>query len=96
MSPHTLRVGAGASDPSETLRVALLGAQYFAASASLDLENGDHADLLEHLRRLREIVIRALQAHKQLPALAWPDTTTREKFAVAAAEWRADQGRAAA
>ena|SRR5271157_1183602 len=38
MTAHTLRVGAGASDPSETLRVALLGAQYFSASA-LEVED---------------------------------------------------------
>jgi len=91
MSPHTLRVGAGASDPSETLRVALVGAQYFAASAQLDFENGDRLELAEHLQRLREIVIRALEAYKKLPALDWLDTATREAFAASAAEWRADR-----
>ncbi len=81
--------------PEERLRIALKGAEYFAASAAIDLHNGDRDELAEHLQQLRQIVIAGLQAYKDLPALEWPNTATREAFAASAAEWGRDhRGRA--
>jgi hypothetical protein len=77
--------------PNERLSVALAGAAYFAAEAALDHENSDRDELCNHLRHLRLIVISALKAYKELPALPWPDATTRAAFGCAAAEWREDR-----
>ena len=81
--------------PEERLRIALKGAEYFAASAAIDLHNGDRDELAENLQQLRQIVIAGLRAYKELPPLPWPDAATREAFGRSAAEWRAEQGRAA-
>ncbi len=78
--------------PDERLRVALQGAEYFAAEAALDLEDGDREELRHHLDCLRQVVIQALQVHKELPALPWPDAATRQAFAESAVEWRKCEG----
>ncbi len=74
--------------PAERLRIALAGAVYFAGEVSLDLENGDNEELFRHLALLREIVIKAIAAAKELPPLPWPDAATREAFGRSAIEWR--------
>jgi len=78
--------------PEERIRVALRGAEYFAAEATLALEDGDRGELSVHLSNLRQIVIRALQAHKDLPPPFFPDAGTREAFGHDAAEWRKCEG----
>ena len=79
--------------PEERLRIALMGVSYFADTAALDLENGDREELRSHLSQLRQIVIQALQAAKELPPPPWPDAATREAFGRDAAEWRAQRDR---
>lgn len=71
----------------ERLRVALKGASYFADEAALDLEYGDREELFCHLSLLRQIVMQALKAYKDLPAPPWPNAATREAFGRSAAEW---------
>ncbi|MGO9418035.1 hypothetical protein [Roseiarcus sp.] len=81
--------------PDELIRVTLAGVCYFASEAALDLENGDRAELCSHLSNLRQCVIRALKAYKELPAPLWPDAATREAFGRSAAEWRNEREGAA-
>ncbi len=76
------------ASPGERLRVALAGAEYFAAEAAIDLENGDRDALRSHLENLRTIVISGLAAFNELPAPQWPNDETRKAFGRAAVEWR--------
>jgi len=72
----------------ERLRIALRGAEYFAATAAMDLYNSDRDELAVHLQQLRLVVIAGLQAFKALPSPVWPNAETREAFGAAAMSWR--------
>ena len=79
------------ASPEERLSVALIGTQYFAGEAAIDLENGDRDELIAHLSLLREIVVKALKASKELPPQPWANAATREAFGRSAAEWRKNE-----
>ncbi len=78
--------------PDERLRVALRGAEYFAAEAALDLENGDLEELSRRMSDFWRIATQALKAFEELPPPMWPNAETREAFGHSAAEWRKCEG----